>query len=37
MILFIEGKNTYQIQKMNQNLSVQEAEEYYQELKSKGF
>ena len=37
MILFIEGKNTYQIQKMNQNLSVQEAEEHYQELKSKGF
>ena len=37
MILFIGGKNTYQIQKMNQNLSVQEAEEHYQELKSKGF
>ena len=36
MILFISGKNTYQIQKMNQNLTVQEAEDHYQELKSKG-
>ena len=36
MILFISGKNTYQIQQMNQNLTVQEAEDHYQELKAKG-
>ena len=36
MILFISGKNTYRIQEMNQNLTFQEAEEHYRELKSKG-
>ena len=36
MILFIKGKNTYQIQQMNQNLTVQEAEDHYQELKARG-
>ena len=37
MILFVAGKNTYRIQEMNKSLTVQEAEEHYQELKSKGF
>ena len=36
MILSIEGKSSYQIQKMDQNLTVQEAEDNYQELKAKG-
>ena len=37
MILFIEGKYPYHIQRMNQDLTFQEAEELYQMLKSKGF
>jgi len=36
VILFISGKITYQIQQMNQNLTVQEAEDHYQELKARG-
>ena len=37
MILFTQGRYVYQIQIMNQDLTIQEVEELYQKLKSKGF
>ena len=37
MILFTQGRYVYQIQIMNQDLTIQEVEELYQNLKSKGF